>query len=305
MDNDINLTKKQDSQNLTQPDSLIAGYPIENRHIYLSIDKISLVSFIDFIEKFLPRWDANNLDVCQRIDGGKFYHHSWIMDDYFLQAVPRTSKTHDIRLEFNPNKVVYNPSIVSLLKSQKHSKLTRIDLAVDYIDCEDLSGYFIECLSKSKTPYYLPHTRELSGYIFGENASDTVYRVYNKKLELNKKHGISVDCKSWWRVEIMIRPKNGKEWFEYSPFENLSIGMPSFDGCQLDFEEECVLRMLLDNPNRINELSAYKRRKYKKLITLSEDIIPLFPHPTDALKLGRDWLDLQIDRFLNKTPVPF
>ncbi len=117
-----NAIEKLENQILTEPVSLIAGLPIENQRIYVSIDKISIVSNIDFIEKFLPEWEAKHLDILGRIDGGIAYRHSWkIPNNYFVQAIP-FNKTHDLRLEFNPNKVTYNPSLVSLLRYEKNKR---------------------------------------------------------------------------------------------------------------------------------------------------------------------------------------
>lgn len=285
--------------NLSKPDSLIAGYRIDFLPSYVSIDKISIVSSFDNIEKFLPDWESKNLDVGSRIDGGKSYRHTWVTDHYLLQALP-WNKTHDIRLEFNPNNVVYTPSLLSLLKGQQGAKLTRLDIAVDLIDTHDLSEYFVECLSKSKRPYYLPHTRELSGYTFGENSSETLYRIYNKKMELKKKHDIDADCSTWWRLEMMIRPKNGKEWSDYSPFENLTIGLPSFGNSSLPFEEEAVLRLLYQEPHRLQKLTKYKRMKYKRYIEKEMDLTPIDPHPYFLVKHARSWLEDQLKTLLNR-----
>lgn len=282
-----------------KPAYLIAGYPVDNQHIQVSIDKFSLTGFLkkDFS---LPDWEAINMDVGERFSGGSLYRYSWKTDDYFFQYDPLT-KDHEIRLEFNPNNVTYTPSLLALIKSLKVAKMTRIDLAVDYIDNLIFSEYFVNSPDKSKTTYE-NRKRNLTGWIFGSLASETMYRVYDKKAEVKYKKDLEIDCKTWWRIEMMIRPKNGKIWSDYSPFEDITIANIREDDPSIDPVDQAVLCWLYADPKRINKFAEFRRRKYKKMMKNETmlDSLSLEHHPYYIIKHARTWLDDQITSFLNR-----
>ena len=289
------------NQNLRQPDSLLAGLPIENRHLFLSIDRITLCGSFEDPERFLPRWEALFPDVPGRNSNGDAYRYSWIMDDYFFQALPFTKeKAHDARIDFNPNTIKNNQSFVAIMKMLRHSHLTRLDIAVDYVDIHDLSNFFLECLPKGRRPWHDPHTRKLKAVYFGSQKSTNLYRIYDKKRELREKKNIDADCETWWRVEAQMKLRSYDQWENFPLFSDLIIAQPTYDGSILPFPDLCILKELHRDPTGLQHLTDYKRRKFGRLIKTSEHLETINQHPHTVITSNLEWLHNQITHYIGE-----
>lgn len=116
------------------------------------------------------------------------------------------SKGTKMRLEFNPDKFEKEKlkPILQLIgaKRLKESRVTRLDVAIDY--GADLDPLMFTDSSKRKHSVYWGKSTGAESVYLGSKKSDVLVRVYNKNLQQKECFDIAT-VESWWRVEAQIQ----------------------------------------------------------------------------------------------------
>lgn len=236
--------------------------------IQISIDKMVLVGDLKKINGYAPiekmlNDEHNNYILDFGISKYPYNYYWKLYDSIFIQY-SRENKFKDIRIEFNPNKISeeLNNYILELLTHLQYCEYNRIDIALDFFG-EDLSSYQIIDKKGRKSNYWLDGKGNLETKYIGAKDSDLRIRIYDKAKE-QKKDGIEVN-QYWWRIEAQIRNKkleNILNAFDGIIIKKIDLNEQS----KLKFEDECILRALLENETNWGRLTDYSRKKYKKIL---------------------------------------
>lgn len=213
---------------------------------------------------------------------------------------PQTKFTdHQIRLEFNPNKVILYPKLVpyylDLIKLIKEPRVTRKDIAIDIFG-ENMNEWIINDLAARKSIEYKDGRKQLETLYLGSKYSDERIRIYNKKLEqgLGKE-----DIENWWRIEAQIR-KEKAEMTKYNPFTKLKIVTNShFE--KYDLKTRAMLEYLQKNPSELINLGKATQTKYRKLLA---EHVEYWYIDIDGMCAGAlEEIQTEIESWLNFCPI--
>jgi hypothetical protein len=255
---------------------------------------------------------------------GRYFENFTLLGGGFLQIThdkghidSNKFTIHQIRLEFNPNKVLINKAIMGIyldiLRLIQEPKITRKDIAVDILGL-DLNEFNIIDYSSRKRIEYKTGSMVLETLYFGSRDSDERIRIYNKALEqglltnrskTNKETGekiqttIKQDGLLWWRIEAQIR-KEKAEMMKINPFKKIRLVYKQ-DFLHLDVRERAMLFYLQANPDSMKELSKNVRSKYKKMLgeQLEEYYIDIEGIANESL----EEIQSQIESWLNFSPM--
>lgn len=119
--------------------------------------------------------------------------------------------------------------IITIICKKYNGHLSRIDVAVDLIDCEfsvnsiykrlqEEKSYFLNTLGNrinAKRYKAIGSAQEAQTLYVGSRRSDAFLRIYNKKLEQMRPNGIyrniAYNCKDWIRVEGEFKHRLSKD----------------------------------------------------------------------------------------------
>lgn len=226
----------------------------------------------------------------------------------FLEQVSRSneikggkianSPIHQIRLEFNPNKINMYKQLqkeyIQLLKLMKDVRVTRKDIAVDLLGI-DINDYIVLDFASRKRIEYKTSSMILETLYLGAYTSDERIRAYNKSLE----QGIPKEQNyKWWRIEAQIR-KEKAESMRYNPFTKVKVVYKN-DLKHHDVRTRAMLHYLQANPDAFKELARPARSKYKKLLT--EQVEEMFIDLEGMVKEKIQSLQEEIESWLNFEP---
>jgi hypothetical protein len=204
------------------------------------------------------------------------YNH-YCIDGAVIQTKEKKG-LDNVRIDFNPNKVI-KEGMLEMLSLVHFSKVTRLDIAVDYYGM-DLSGLtWIDTKARKRVTYH-SGAGKLETLYMGSGGSEASYRIYDKAKEQKDEAG-----GLWWRVEAQLRPESMRATSKgnilaLKPFEDVRAVTPEYTG--LSATEKAMVYWLTHEPNAWGELHSNTRTKYKKLIV--EKGTPLSPQPNEIVK---------------------
>jgi hypothetical protein len=280
------------------------GFEVEYR---VSLDNLTIVG--------IPKYKGSQIRALLISKG--FVNQHWMTpfkryhDNYTLLGGGLLQVTHDtgfvdkekdtvhqIRLEFNPNKIHDNskllPEYLDLLKLIAEPKITRKDVAIDLMGI-DINDWIVMDYSGRKRIEYKSSNMRLETLYFGSKYSDIRHRIYNKTLE----QGLEDKAIKWWRVEAQIR-KDKAEMRKFNAFSKVKI-VSKQDFLQYDVRTRAMLFYLQANPDSMKELSVNARTKYKKL--LGEQIEYWFIDLEGMAAENLANIQAEIESWLNFCPI--
>lgn len=148
--------------------------------------------------------------------------------------------------------------------------LTRIDVAFDFINgqYEPMKHVIIrdrarqsEIRDVSNLTSIYGSAGDLQTLYCGARSSDYMIRIYNKKLETTRHHGVlpdNVDC--WERWELQLRGKRSNQWLDSAKLMLSQIKYPSYE--DLSPMERAILYAI---DNRIISFKDFGKEKASKL----------------------------------------
>lgn len=206
----------------------------------------------------------------------------------------KSFNTRNFRMEFNPNHLTEEQVLwlqINVIPLLSDVGITRLDLAFD-VDF-DLSQYEFLPVGNSRqksTVEFRDASRKLETLYIGKRQSDKMVRLYNKRLEQEKK-GNTSDLSTWWRLEFELKRETVDEFGEV--FDTLQIKKPILNDLE-KIEDKAILYYLLDRPQEWSNLSKRKKEKYRKMLReiKEEDITFIFK---EGLKKKKAELLQQLD----------
>lgn len=181
---------------------------------------------------------------------------------------PSTGKEKG-RIDFNPNKIesflkTDLKSFISTMFDNPH--FSRADVACDILDLpNDYVSQYRLVDAVSFRPYYGMNGALETAY-WGARSSERQVRMYNKKLEQEKKKQVlPEEVKTWWRLELQLRRSKADEWSEVVNETLDSFYSPFYFPSDISFREKAILRGLHADHSLWSEASDNTKRKYRKL----------------------------------------
>ena len=174
------------------------------------------------------------------------------------------------RIDFNPNKIqqFLNTDLRTFIQTMfKNPHFSRADIACDILNLPDdyVSQYrLVDAVSFR--PYY-GMNGALETVYWGARSSERQVRMYNKRLEQEKKRQIlPEEVKTWWRLELQLRRSKADEWVDVVNETLNSFYSPDYLPSDISFREKAILRGLHADHSLWSEASDNTKRKYRKLV---------------------------------------
>lgn len=253
----------------------------------ISLDRLTLIGTGSDI---LPKVLGHSMYIKDHAPAKIPYRQSYYcIDGSLIQMKDRNETSDNVRIDFNPNKC-QREGMLEILSLVHFSKITRLDIAVDYYG-RDLSDLVWIDNKARKRVTYQTGAGKLETLYIGSGGSETSYRIYDKaKEQKDTANGL------WWRVEAQLRPENLRAWSKQNilalkPFGDVKAILPG-GTVQLAPREKAMVYWLTHEPNAWGELSSNTRSKYRELIDKISE--PLSPQPSEVVKRKVDELREQL-----------
>ena len=152
---------------------------------------------------------------------------------------------------------------------QDNIHITRLDLAVDFINCEYSGMKHKFYKSGTSQALFLDRRGILETLYTGKQYSSIRYCYYNKLKERKKaRASIPKEYKKWERIELRLKGQKVNEWITQATKMLKCFKLPTIEtNSQLKGTTKLILIRLIEHPKEINELkSKSSRSKYRKLI---------------------------------------
>lgn len=195
-----------------------------------------------------------------------------------------------IRVEYNPAKAdEQTVAELSLILGcvRGRAKVTRIDVAVDYIgETPDNWTWYKPNVSEAR---YYGRDKALETHNFGKADCTEQVSVYDKRREL-KSRGEPCEHDQWLRVEARRRPQKADGVpLPSTMFDDLHIWTGGWEkGSGLALNERAMMALLEKQPEALSEIRASRRKRWLELI--ADNCRTLDPHPGDVYKEHRSRL---------------
>lgn len=174
------------------------------------------------------------------------------------------------RIDFNPNKIqqFLNTDLRTFIQTMfKNPHFSRADIACDILNLPDdyVSQYrLVDAVSFR--PYYGMNGALETAY-WGARSSERQVRMYNKKLEQEKKKQVlPEEIETWWRLELQLRRSRADEWVSVVNDTLDNFCAPHYYPLDMKETDKVMLDGLFANHENWNRLSANTKRKYRKLV---------------------------------------
>ena len=298
-----------------------------------SIDRITIVGFLKkfnfdstiFTEDGEVIYTAGEdftlsqaMPILAREEGAKKVGTGWVLVDRYgeniayVEVLPFLDKAtgeEKGRIDFNPNKIQHFLKVdlkdfIKMMFDKPH--FSRADVACDIINLEDdyVNQYrLVDAVSFR--PYY-GQTGQLETAYWGARSSERQVRLYNKRVEQQKKKEvIPEDISSWWRLELQLRRSRADEWVGvvYNTLD--SFYSPRFIPEHFKATDQIMLDGLHSNHNNWNKLSLNSRKKYRKLAKEVAKNDDLTQHLKSSFSESIEQLDKELNSWLIGMNVVF
>lgn len=299
-------------ENLTTTSNRRLKYQNVNLAINLawSIDRITVVGKL----KQNILWDGRELvdfEMLMRLNEGKGYlipvgSFGWEIIDQHDENIAyielsKYQKGYG-RIDFNPNKI--NVFVAGGMKRFIHKlfldpHFSRADVACDLINVPDDFVAKYRIIDAVSTKMFWGRGKNPETIYWGARSSEKQVRLYNKKIEQEKKKKfIPKDVSSWWRFEAQLRRGKASEWHTQIIDTLNKFCSTNFLDNGISGIEKAVLSGLIADESLWAGLGKTTRAKYRKLFReesqndeLTQLMRQTFSEQSDKLKNELDtWL---------------
>lgn len=314
-------------QNLTAPSNRRLG--TQNFALFKldwSIDRITIVGFLKkfnfdhtiFTEDGEVIYTAGEdftlaqaMPLLAREEGAKKAGAGWsLVDRYgeniaYIEILPFLDKEtgrEKGRIDFNPSKIQHFLKIslkdfIKLMFEKPH--FSRADVACDIVNLDDDYIKQYRLVDAVTFRPFFGQSGELETAYWGARSSERQVRLYNKRVEQQKKKEvIPEDVSSWWRLEMQLRRGRADEWIGvvYSTLD--SFCSPAFFPENLSGVEKVMLTGLLSNQDLWSGLNKDTKRKYRKIAKEVAREDELTQHLKSSFSESLDKLDKELNDWL-------
>jgi len=252
----------------------------KEKFVTCSLDKLTMLG--DDTGNFETMINNNRFGFIERSGVAKHPYKRWFpcLDGSNIQWTD-IANFKAIRYEFNPNKIKNSKereharAVAEIIKTMKYPKISRFDVAFDFYGY-DFNKYIIQDTLSRKKNYWVDSSDQLETLYVGSPNADMRIRIYNKAKEQKIEYPLN-----WWRIELQYRNDScrtvqgevlhGDAIVSISPMiinllKTLKLYQPSYKQIE-NVQERAMVKMLLDEPETIKELSKATRSKYKKILS--------------------------------------
>lgn len=211
------------------------------------------------------------------------------------------------RIDFNPNKI--SPFLLDSMKNFIHDlflepHFSRADIACDIIDVpnEFISQYRVVDSVSFKSIY--GRSSRLETAYWGSRSSERQIRMYNKKLEQEKKHKIvPKEIETWWRLELQLRRGKATNWHNMVLDSLDSFASPHYLPLEIKPTERIMLKGLFYDHSEWSNLAKNTKKKYRDLLKLESKNDELTNHLRETFKESSSELKNELDTWLKGLDV--
>ena len=174
------------------------------------------------------------------------------------------------RIDFNPNKIqqFLNTDLRTFIQTMfKNPHFSRADIACDILNLPDdyVSQYRLAD-AVSFRPYYGTNGALETAY-WGARSSERQVRMYNKRLEQEKKRQVlPEEVKTWWRLELQLRRGKADEWVDIVHDTLDSFYSLHYFPTDMKVTDKVMIAGLHADHQLISQLAVRTRQKYRKLM---------------------------------------
>jgi hypothetical protein len=192
--------------------------------------------------------------------------------------------------------------VINALALMFGKHLTRIDVAFDFINCENPGMKHRVIKANVSESYWINpifgRGKGLETLYIGKRKSLSQYRYYDKLVEQRKARAeVPTWINNWERLEIQLRGKKASEWLVEAEKMLDCFKLPSYN--QVSGTEKLILKGLIADPTGINELSPNAKRKYRKLMLTTFDST-YADRAYRTLRDNRQNLEVEVKSFLGE-----
>ncbi|MBH1018876.1 replication initiation factor domain-containing protein [Enterococcus faecium] len=206
------------------------------------------------------------------------------------------------RIDFNPNKI--SQFLASSMKNFIHDlfiepHFSRADIACDIIDVPDefITQYRVVDPVSFK-PIYGRNGKLETAY-WGSRSSERQIRMYNKKLEQEKKRKIvPKEIVSWWRLELQLRRGKATDWLAMV-YESLDIfASPHYLPADTSVADKMMITALTTEHDYWGQINRKTKYKYRNLLKQESQNDELTNHLRETFAESADDLKKELDTWL-------
>ena len=198
------------------------------------------------------------------------------------------------RIDFNPNKI--SQFLAGSMKNFIHDlflepHFSRADIACDIIDVPDdfITQYRVVDPVSFKPIY--GRSGKLETAYWGSRASERQVRLYNKKLEQERKKVIvPKEIDTWWRLEMQLRRGKATDWHAMVQESLDSFASPHFLPIDIKPIDKIVIDGLIAEPSNWSIIARHTKYKYRNLLKQESQNDELTNHLRETFKESADEL---------------
>ncbi|HAQ2881495.1 TPA: replication initiation factor domain-containing protein [Enterococcus faecium] len=206
------------------------------------------------------------------------------------------------RIDFNPNKI--SQFLAGSMKNFIHDlflepHFSRADIACDIIDVPDdfITQYRVVDPVSFKPIY--GRSGKLETAYWGSRASERQVRLYNKKLEQERKKVIvPKEIDTWWRLEMQLRRGKATDWHAMVQESLDSFASPHFLPIDIKPIDKIVIDGLIAEPSNWSIIARHTKYKYRNLLKQESQNDELTNHLRETFKESADELKKELDTWL-------
>lgn len=206
------------------------------------------------------------------------------------------------RIDFNPNKI--SEFLKGSMKQFIHdlfldAHFSRADIACDILGAPDdfISQYRIVDPVSFKPIY--GRSGKLETAYWGSRASERQVRMYNKKIEQErKKQIVPKEIETWWRLEMQLRRGKATDWHAMVQESLDSFASPHYFPPEIKVTERIMVKGLLYDHSEWGNLAKNTKKKYKNLLKQESQNDDLTNHLRETFKESADDLKRELDTWL-------
>lgn len=211
------------------------------------------------------------------------------------------------RIDFNPNKI--SAFLAGSMKNFIHDlflepHFSRADIACDILGVPDefIRQYRIVDPVSFKPIY--GRSGELETAYWGSRASERQIRLYNKKLEQERKKKIvPKEIETWWRLEMQLRRGKATDWHAMVHESLDSFASPHFLPFDIKHTDRIMIAGLVADQNLWAGLTRPTKYKYRDLLKQESKNDELTNHLRETFSESADKLKEELDTWLRGLDV--
>lgn len=239
----------------------------------IKLDRITITGFIDISVYDNTLKENHWVQSGKNLVDSKPNKYNLFRDRTSIATLSKNKYSNSWRIDTSNHLTEQEKQYVTTVTSLfKNPRITRLDIAVDFINFDDSGMIYKLYKPNTSTSYFYGRTGKLETAYAGKSKSIQVYRYYDKIVEL-KRHRIKIPryIKTWERLELQLRQSKIKnpvqDWEKRTRNMINCLFLPHVTKQTIaKTTERAMINELLRNPESFTELSSRTRAKYRRKI---------------------------------------